>query len=395
MVTLKNVLSAIFSGLCVAGLSYQVYLILDTYLEYRATTVVVNKLPALLKPLDLSVCLRYSHVFDYERFNLDHPEATLRRSVRYMHENVTIKDIFEYTPPTSQLFDSCVIRYPGDFKVTEIEDGQCADKISVKKFVTQGFICYTSSIELPDNMSPKYKYTQVSRSLEYMGTLFSIRLNISAGFMKMALHGWKTRPRYSIMFCPYIAMRFEEGSVLAEQFALTANYVNITSLPPPYETMCRDYQPQFWTQSECEFVCLRNMTLTLLDKTPYETFETDVKLDKKHVSLSDINNDTIVGILSKISETCDNKCRQIDCINYFSITKVIRSPLSKYEHTRIFVDMSREPSLHIIFKAVMAELDLVIYTLSSAGTWLGISVLTLSPARWLPLVWKNAIQPNI
>ncbi|KAI1279577.1 hypothetical protein HDE_14072 [Halotydeus destructor] len=395
MVTLRNLLSVFFAGLSVAGLSYQVCLILESYLAYRTVTVVVNSLPALAKPLDLSVCLRYSQVFDYERYNRENPENILIKDHGYMHENITIRKIFEYTPPTSQLFDSCIIRYPGDFMMTDIEDDQCSEKLSVTKFITQGLMCYQSSVQLSENMSHSYIYAQVSRSLEYMGTLFSIRLNITASFMKMALHDWKIQPVYSIMFCPYVSLKYDGSDIITEQFALTSSFVNITSLAPPYDTMCRNYEPEYMSQAFCNFACLRKLTMEKLDKTPYETFETDTELDKKHVSRSDIRNATIAKILFDIGKTCADKCRQTDCVKYFYITKVIRSPLSKYEPTRIFVDMSREPSLYITFKAVMAKLDLVIYVLSSAGTWLGISVLSLNPTRWLPLLWKKPAATGV
>ncbi|KAI1279535.1 hypothetical protein HDE_14073 [Halotydeus destructor] len=371
------------------GLAYQVYQILDVYLAYRTVTVVVTRLSTREEPLDLSVCLRYSHIFDHIRFKSENPMTTLGITFRDMHERLTVREIFNYTTPTSQVLTNCAIRYPREYKITRISNEKCVDEIQVTKFLTQGFMCYHSTVKLDYNTSHSYSYAQVTRALEFMGTLFAVDLNITAGMMKLVLHSWNSKPLYSMMYSPYLTLKQDGRQVIAEQFGLTGSVIRITSLPPPYDTRCRDYTPEYRSQTDCEFLCVRNKTLQQLDKTSYEIFEIDALLDKKHISMSDIENETITEVLSNISDACNARCNQIDCLNQFTLTRVVKSPLSKSKLNRIFVDMSCEPNLQITFKAVMGTLDLVIYILSSAGTWLGISVFSFDPARWLFPIWVS------
>ncbi|KAI1279574.1 hypothetical protein HDE_14075 [Halotydeus destructor] len=382
MATTEKFLSGFFVTLCVIGLTYQISLILQIYLSFKTVTVVLITLPTLDRPPDASICLRYSHLFDFERYNLEHPSARLNISSLELQEAVTVKQIFDYTPSTGNLFPRCFIRYPGDFKVTKIDPEQCDEKIHVVKYITQAFMCYRLNIVLTGYMNRKYDYAQVTRSLEYPGSIYNVKLNITAGLMKMALHGWRSQPLYSIMFCPYLSLKFD-GKVTNEMFSLTGSSIKIVSLPPPYDTRCRDYSPHYSSQTKCEFACIRNLTMLKLDKTSYEIFEMEATLEKKIVSVSDLYNETTAKTLTEISTACNEKCRYSDCVNEFTLTRVMRSPVLDVRYNYIFVEMSREPSLQITFKAVMALLDFVIYILSSAGTWLGISVFTLNPARWL------------
>ncbi|KAI1279516.1 hypothetical protein HDE_14068 [Halotydeus destructor] len=362
-------------------MSIQLFHIVNDYLGYKTVTQVSADTPNVSSPVDVTICYSYSEIFNYDQFNRNsgtnvHPAADY-------HDNLglfTVNEIFRYTPSFDQLFARLRFRYPGDYKFTQGTASYWKDKIHVTKFVTQGFICYTLRVKPRNQTRIDYDYSQVARSLTFSSAIYHFDLNVTARGMKIMVHQSGSRPTNVIMLSPlFLTQRTANGEFITVSYKVLL----VKSKEPPYETMCRDYSPLYRGKSDCIRVCSRQASLAQLDKIPYDIFEYDSNLNKKHVAPNDLDNVTSVNTLARIKHLCDSKCGQPNCLEYSIITRISRSP-DPGKYLRVAVTIPSEPSMAIDIREAIKLLDLVIYIMSSAGTWLGLSVLSLDPSKWLP-----------
>ncbi|KAI1279533.1 hypothetical protein HDE_14071 [Halotydeus destructor] len=356
-------------------------------MQYSTVTVVNADTPTLKKPVDTTICLRYTHVFDYEAYR-SHTgsKLDLTRKNPDIFDYFTVQEIFNYTPPVSQLFSECWIRFPGDHELVLLSATQCPRKLSIVRFLTQGFMCYKVTIIYDWNSNKTYSYPEVARSLNFMGTLFKFELNVVSQVMKLTSNTWNTYPRTSLMFSPLVIFD-KNAEQSGKQFEMTYTVQETHLLPPPYKTHCRTYRPEFIDQTSCRFECLRILTLKYFDKIPYEYLERNSSLTKKHISTGDIANATRAAMLARFRADCARRCPDPDCSDTNTVTRVTKTT-SLLSKCGLYVTIPREPFLTIRFQEEMKLLDFAIYILSSAGIWLGISVTSLDPTNWVPHVWR-------
>src|SRR5882757_3879143 len=66
---LNKCLNFIYLSFCFAGLLWQSTLIFDIYFQFRISSRISIFFPDIIDPYDVSICIRYTDVLDYNRLN--------------------------------------------------------------------------------------------------------------------------------------------------------------------------------------------------------------------------------------------------------------------------------------------------------------------------------------
>ncbi|KAI1279534.1 hypothetical protein HDE_14070 [Halotydeus destructor] len=382
-----NLMSMPFLLACLAGLGFQLSYIVDHYMGYKTVTQVIAKTANLSSPVDFTICYSYPFVFNYDQFYKDSgSKAAIFSSLDDYFDRFTVKQIFQYTPSVEQLFHTFSVRYPGDNYITEKRDKLWEGIFHSSKFLTQGFICFTITVTIANSSRLNYDYDQVARALLFNSAIYLMKLNVTSASMKIVVHERHSRPTNNIKYSP----TFTVDETAGQTFDISFKELLIESKEPPYETMCRKYRPQHRGRSDCIMKCKRNATLTQLDKVPHDIFEYDSDLEKMNLAGNDFRNETIIDMLTDIQEHCRSKCSQPNCVEHTTTTRMAILPIRDI-HT-VFISVPKELSITIRYREAIETLDFVVYVMSSAGTWLGLSVLHLDPTKWLRKLWLSMAE---
>ncbi|KAI1279517.1 hypothetical protein HDE_14069 [Halotydeus destructor] len=372
--------SRAFLLLCIAGLSFQLFYIVQHYMAYKTVSQISANTPDFNSAVDFTICYGYPHVLNYSQVNT---ETGLNLSsvsdYQYILDLFSVSQILRFSPSHEQLFDKFDFRYPGDYEFTTIPLTHWKDKVHVTKFLTQSYVCFTFTVNLGNSPWKSYFHGQVAKLLTSSGAIYEMDLNVTARAMKIIVHPRESRPTNVIMFSPLLVV---DDLPVGELFDVSYRVLQVELLEPPYDTMCRNYSPQYEEKSDCTRSCSKPETLHHLDKIPYEILEYDSTLEKKLIASSDLRNATIRDILRRIRRHCRSKCSQPDCFEYSTLTQVSRSPIKNGR--KVYINIPSQPCTIIRFYEATKMMDILIYIMSSAGAWLGMSVLSFDPTKWLP-----------
>ena len=131
----------LFMG-CFVGCMWQISSISKIYFKYETSTELKLSIPGELPAPDLSVCFRYSDIFNVSRFNVNRTGDKLSESqnedaIKQIQSVVTIADIFEYTPPTDLVIVKCRVRLPDEYRYREFNVSQCRESFKIYNFYVQ------------------------------------------------------------------------------------------------------------------------------------------------------------------------------------------------------------------------------------------------------------------
>lgn len=149
----EKILSRFFIVFCLVGFLYQSSGLIQYYLAYGTLTSVMMELPSTFNCPDLSVCWRYSDIFDAELFNRDAERDVIDTKLdslqqfQQMQLAVTIADIIKYTPDPNVTFLKCRLRMFNSYEFQELSDQNCNQLFDVRNFYLQQFICYIYSLK--------------------------------------------------------------------------------------------------------------------------------------------------------------------------------------------------------------------------------------------------------
>lgn len=151
---IKDILSALYNVLVIAGLSWQVYEVSNMFFMFDVQTHLDINFDEIIYTPDMSVCIKYYDVLDMEKFN---SIKSLRLSVdaigkdRLLRDDevqskITIKELFELTPSELQSMDACFYRDAEIYQyVYNNSCVYCYQHFQVKKYSFMDAICYRFS----------------------------------------------------------------------------------------------------------------------------------------------------------------------------------------------------------------------------------------------------------
>lgn len=407
----QSYFKALFYAISMIGCIYQVSDILALYFQYEVVTETQMEIFAELKAPELNICFRYIDLFNYKQYSAETKvtfaftnETPLEDKKRETFDTVTVADIFKYTPSVSNMYSSYKVKIPNSYDHLSFKGQNCDTVFVTRKYYFGEFICYSIQVQKFENDT--FYYRQIGYSLTQPSVLFHVNLRSEffhgADFIKVIMSAYCNGVRsctYSQSANhPFPDTSYAYGTPVIRNYNSIKQIVNSNSymvtyftmshnrLPPPYDTHCRDYtfSKKFIGKRDCYSQCLKKLTLTTFNKIPFSVPIGDA-LEFKHIGLNDIENSNTSHLLSQMDKQCYTLCYQDDCHSTFTVTRVLALKLGNND-LKLRVDVPKEPSLVIHYKAKFSFAEVIIYCCSCIGTWLGISFLNL------PSIARSAIN---
>lgn len=390
--------SYLFRIFCFMGALYQVVMMSQLYFRYRVTTQMSITIDDVVIPYAVTICIRFTDILDYEGLERD-------TGRRYKHirdaavlgkykENMTVTEIFKYTPDKKDIVSLVKYRKKGTYKVFN----HSGTDIRLEKFLYSEFICYKIGLDKKHQQRMDHRFLSVTTKSP--GMVYEIRFSDKlwlAHFMKVSLAPYWTWPRRSIRFPAMIRRGYRNTSTLhtKDDFVPEVNFFFVSAfriesyfLPAPYETDCIDYKKEtrHVTEIVCNHRCMEQQVLKRMGMVTFTSFimhPVDKRLivDLKSLSLQ------MRKTFFQVKEYCEKKvCRKKGCAYRITMTKTqaIRDRILRLRMT--------VPSLPSIRKKTVPKTDFIEYfsfVSSTISTWIGISVLWFDPQNLVTLFRKR------
>ena len=389
--------------MCLFGLVIHVGVITSEYLKYEATSNVEMETTDRLPIPALSLCFRYVDILDIARLNRDSsmtlspPNYTNRwsrqDSIAIVQKSITLRQLFDYTPSSSQLFTDSFIRHPGQYEVKFLDEFETRSVFDVSKYFTQDYICYR--IQVVSTKTVAYDYDRVLKSMNYPGAAYEIGLNFSAISKATAIlpvvHAADDLPYYSRFFATKIS-RFNQ-QMETPLFYLTSEKISIRKLKAPYPTDCDGQVSGIDDLPERITGCLINQTLESFGKLPFTNIimESRQHLDHPILNSVDLLADKNMSTgLTTVEDFCQRLLPKPECYVFMFYTSIVDKSTGK-DTMSFRVNLPNRPEVKISFQPMTQFFDYVTYVLSCLGTWIGISIFDLNP---IPILIRRKIVLN-
>lgn len=366
--------------ICFAGVVYQLISILVDYFHYKMVSeVVITKVDNVTPPA-MSLCLPYVELMDLSKLGFNHaPWNKMTKDEREalntkVQNNVTIEQIFSFTPKLQDLMIEFWSRKPGTFTIDST-----LDNIIIKKFVREEFICYKFYYAESDDPYFHLKSHQITYGREpgsiMMVALDKKKLNhvSKAAFY---LNNYDMYPRGDRDYL--INMVNENGSVFQEAatfWGISYMKYTLNLLPPPFRTSCKDYKKiGFDSEYHCQDDCLKNQTIAKYGRkncifSATFTDPRDISVLSKY---SVFRNQTLEKELDVMIDNCNfRSCPGFLCTKKWYVPQLY----SRRDSNRIvwqLFDMNG-PEYVLTFKPHVTFIGLLINIISVCGIWMGIS----------------------
>lgn len=336
----------------------------------------------------ISICFPYTKLLMLDLMTTRFPNISniskSKIAVMNTQNQMTVKDIFDFTPSPEQVMVNCSFRRPGvPGLFRSPEASHCYAHYNVTKFFKQQYICYMFVEFLVTN---QYDFLRIGNSLDSPGVFFTVHLNDTffntSVEIQTVIHRNDVMPQGNKAFPLLLsrnALSFNyknvSVSVNIDRFNMDYSVYVVTYKPPPYTTDCRDYSTMnFESREDCFDKCFTKAMLVLADKVPFASL-TAMPIDKLHVSTEDNANLTYAKAVVKVRRGCQQTCRWDNCNDKLFVTNFIRG---QQQDTLEFAIYS--PKKPIIFATWIEKFSFSQYfvqLLSCFGIWFTIDFTTL------------------
>jgi hypothetical protein len=258
---------------------------------------------------------------------------------------------------------------------------ECESKINVERAITGENICYSF---IPKD-SLVYSLVDISSSFSHHFDVYSLILNNSfytkAKQIIIITHfPSKFRiPLNSRRFGQKVARIGKDDNIIRVSFWKVVYQL----LPPPADTHCIYDFDQDW----CFNICI-NAALEKVNRYPWSVFiEESSQKNMRIISALDLKQKSMQYAFANAQEQC-NYCRNNrGCTTEFTHTYLVVSSEPK---TVIELSAMTPTDLEITIETVqiMKLVEFFGHIAGSFGIWLGISISTVNPTKWI-LFWRG------
>ena len=392
-ISLSKLFSIVFRLICTFALIVHVTIINVQYLQYETTTSVFLYLPRIIESPALSVCFKFIDLIDIEWIDRTYGTPFTTKliedngnDIRTFVPNLTLDQLFRYTPPADQVYEFADFRDTQTFTIKRLDKSMARQMFAVDRFATQDLICYRIQ---PQNRM-KYHFKLVARS-ENIGMLYTFAFtpeiaNLTTFFIPI-IHNENEYPYLSIIYSPTIlhsiAPKWNVYRVLNQKMIMEM-------LPHPYKTECNAYESESGRDREYYINhCSMRSTIDQLNFIPYSEFKLESLKEKfghlnvKH-TVDFTHNLTQWSVIKRINRVCERLYRKHDCKTYFYITQMIsREKWGKTNGLIFRVGQPMSPTVHSVYQPVQDFYTYAILALSCFGVWLGWSMIDFNPVDWI------------
>ena len=385
----RFVFKLILNLFCLAGLVQQIIQTSDVYFHYKTRTV--TKIFVTTRVFDpaLHTCHRVVDIFDIDRWNQLKRKRFkgLRKTglqddveaVNQFFREVTIQDMFRFTPSTEDLMIQCHIRRPNEYLYEfNIPKVKCYEFFKISKYFHREFMCYHFQLTEKVLNNDSYSINEVMFTQSAQSSLFSVILN-------------RTSIRYSDYFTTFAQMpnsnhlytsgmtdfhwrRINRKTFNAENnfFTVTYHTARIKMQPTPYETRCLDFG-----KDKCYYdgyyECLNQVLSQKISQVVVSYPIYDENLRNKLLLPS--GNQTSRQAFFEAERECYERLGPFE--DTCDMSGTISSPSARgatYTNS-LLIELSWPKSLgfEIIHEPIMNFIDFFVYIFSAFGTWYGFS----------------------
>ena len=383
---MRRVWNTLYAVVCAVGMIYQIHIFSRNYFLYTTTTRFKHIFKTKLNTSDMILCPRYSDIIDYGRLKRDTGISLSREDSRNIQDQLTVEQIFKYTPANHEILDSAFYRINTSLNLQFLDKSQVYNVYNVTRFTVSEFMCYTISRKDKELIS----YQDYDLSTAPVSPSVTYEIRFSTSLQKTDLMWIMLVHSPSVDFASYfyspVINRLSISKRRFNLFAATNQLYHKKLLPKPYDTACVELD-QFRSETNCWFPCLNNeIRKTGSQKVTYNTFIWKDNVKQKFLSHSDLMNRTIDKEFVRADNMiCKKKCRSvIGCKRWFSVTTKFHTSLQKGTETFIVQALvPSEPGISIHSEKWMSFEEYLIYLSTCIGIWFGLSVSSFSPFQYL------------
>lgn len=371
-----------FNLLCVLGCFYQLSNIGLSFFKYETVSKNSFLTPQVLDFHVLHFCFVYlTDAIDWtaieKKYGSKYPFKTFEHKLKWM-DVLTVADVLNFTPDLD--IKGCSYRTKIGNSINHRHDCNMFD---IEKYISQQYICF--------RMSPKVEaaaeFYFVHTSLLYDRLMYEVRFN-----GKLSKSN-KIRPILTDDEFPYISRGYAPGFYKRRDddisMMISCQNYSVFLLGYPYDFFkCGEGYSDF----PCMDQCIENKTLTGLGRLPYAWYY-DEPNNHKIVSQSMIQNETIWELINKWSNECGEICTTYPCVYSYCITVGHVDPNidvdGDTQGITIRVESPSNPDTRTKYVPMVTFLDLIIYVMSTLGTWFGLVVISCNPIVILGVLYDR------
>ena len=345
---------------CVIGFIYQIIHITDQYARYTTTSRFSRRVPDLMPPPNIAVCLRYADLLNYSLIQTTDSEEEYA---------ATVSDIMTYSPTPEQMVTGCSYRKPNSelyFKATGVD---CLNIFTISKFYLEEFICY--KIEQKDQ--ELLSFQSISQTLSHSGAIYDMVFNRSimkSERMKIIVF-YGSYPFFSKRLANTFDVMFQDNSTNMDHNTFTASFsfFDVLLLPPPYDTGCNSSLDEGLDQ--CYLKCM-DVALQPVKRTPFSVILLK-PVPKIHFNADDFRYPDRMILFDQKDKECRAPCSNNYCYVNYSVTE-IEVERGNPNELRIQAVIATQPTVIIQTDPKLNFLEYLIYATSCLGTWFGLAV---------------------
>ena len=362
-------------------------------------------MPDIVSSQLINLCTRYVDLIDYARLNRDTGRNWTftidADTIRVYQDDLTIREIFEYTPSDKEIVDSLSYRKRFGFQKETISGAEVARQMRLHKFLNLEHVCY--QIGLRSRLSYKSSFLTVTPIAP--GLMFSVLLNESSGMrraneIKIVITN-SDESRHTHAY-PFLSLRFadqllrewdDERQVAAvNQFTSYQILIHGELLPAPYESDCCDAYSDMGFDSEidCQMACLQRRTLSAWNKVPFSVIVNDSDSRHKMISYLDIRKDAFMHQLLQLQQQCaQGVCRRRAC--HFTIC-LTNTDVAATDHFELALTAPMQPWFHVQARPALTLIQFITYTMGVLSAFTGMGLWSVNPKRVLD---RGMLRRNI
>ena len=406
------------------GLIWQVYVIIQLYLEYKVISQITVATPEFLPIPAVSFCAEFSGVVNHELLShvLENKNITYDaekyRSRQNLIRVLTLQELFDVTPGTDEVMLQCLYRIKGSYLVYV---HQCKRAFRITKYFYLQYICYQFKqrlTKIKDPTSPvskdkrymhnnesnherngrksiiidddPFQYNLVAHSLQYQGLFLDIMLkkdifdNVTVFSVQFSTVN--EIPQGTNSFPAIVLGRTKtvnsDSDFINRRFFVSYQEVRNHYLPPPYETKCRDYSKTsiYSSSIDCKENCILLKVIKELNHIPQSSIFVDgyigegaAEANLPLIHETDMQNETFSSIFFSIIRSCFLKCSRLDCIETLIVTQKQRAEPSTTKYSlKLLVPYG--PSILNVTRPKLTIVQFMHLLLNSWSFWTGFCI---------------------
>ena len=360
---------------CLAGFAVQFIAVSHLYFKYQTQTEVVVSVASILTVPRLSVCWRYVDILDIRRLKKNrgiHVRLPLvgSKPVSDFQSKLVVKDIFEYSPTSDEIYEKCLIRHPGTYFVNRFTKEQCRNNFNISRYYHREFICYKFK---PGLFDTQFSINEYAYAPEYFNMMFSIIFNRQvlkeSDYFTAYVHDKDTVDLLDSGQSRMWLRVYKNLHLAEESISLSYSTVQTVKLPPPYDTRCMESIDSASSKVKIEFECIDKKTVKLMNKTLFSNINMDENSTARIMTVEDLKNSTIASQLKEIKKSCT--LEYDSCNLSFTYSKAYLIP---EQELTVSLYVPSDPIITIRHVSRMILVEYLVYLSTCFGTWFGISI---------------------